>query len=341
MKRMLKAWLLALAVLVGVQAESRSVDLAGGAPSCGGARPHLSRRGTFGRIHVQGGRKHIPDDAEVCIERKHPDDVKDKIRHGWSKRKGSGKSAASPKDIPARGSDTPVASSKDSPARGSDTPVASSKVSPARGSATPVASPNVLASYDISIRHGGKKWQPAAGDPVRVTVELEEPVPVTDASSLGVVHLADDGTVENLPASRYGFTYNAAKTAVTAFWFKATGFSVYAITETEGGDLLVPRRYYHFYGRSTVVTNGAAVSNEAYPYEYHDRSNDVVNVQIVKDGDLLVEPPVPPNHVSSDHVSVFKGWYVIGSATRAADGRTRLKIRNFRTMCSIAFATEK
>ena len=289
MKRMLKAWLLALAVLVGVQAESRSVDLAGGAPSCGGARPHLSRRGTFGRIHVQGGRKHIPDDAEVCIERKHPDDVKDKIRHGWSKRKGSGKSAASPKDIPARGSDTPV------------------------------ASPNVLASYDISIRHGGKKWQPAAGDPVRVTVELEEPVPVTDASSLGVVHLADDGTVENLPASRYGFTYNAAKTAVTAFWFKATGFSVYAITETEGGDLLVPRRYYHFYGRSTVVTNGAAVSNEAYPYEYHDRSNDVVNVQIVKDGDLLVEPPVPPNHVSSDHVSVFKGWYVIGSATRAAD----------------------
>ena len=53
----------------------------------------------------------------------------------------------------------------------------------------------VLAMYDISIRSGGKKWQPDAGDPVRVTVDLEEPVAAT-SSSLGVAHLADDGTVE-------------------------------------------------------------------------------------------------------------------------------------------------
>ncbi len=180
------------------------------------------------------------------------------------------------------------------------------------------AAPSVLAMYDISIRHGGRKWQPAAGDPVRVTMELDEPVSVSDASALGVVHLADDGTVETLDASRYGFTYNAARSAVTAFWFDASGFSVYAIVETEGGDLLVPRRFYHFYDRSTVVTNGAVISDVAYPYPYEDRTNDVVNVQIVKDGDLLVEPPIPPNHVSDDQISVFKGWYVVKSAARAA-----------------------
>ena len=289
MKRVLQMWLLALAVLVGVSADARHAAQGGSPQSHGEMSSRLSRRGSFGRINIQGGKKRFPEGAEVSIERKRPDDVKHRIAAGWSKHEGSCKSAASPKNFPTRGSDTPV------------------------------ASPNVLASYDISIRHGGQKWQPAAGDPVRVTVELDEPVPVTDASSLGVVHLADDGTVENLPASRYGFTYNAAKTAVTAFWFKATGFSVYAIIETEGGDLLEPRRFYHFYGRSTVVTNGTDVSNEALPYQYHDRSNDVVNVQIVKTGDLLVEPPVPPNHVSGEHISVFKGWYVIGSTPRAAD----------------------
>ena len=62
----------------------------------------------------------------------------------------------------------------------------------------------VLAMYDISIRAGGKKWQPDAGDPVRVTVELDEPV-VATSSSLGVAHLADDGTVEELRAAVRAF----------------------------------------------------------------------------------------------------------------------------------------
>ena len=48
-------------------------------------------------------------------------------------------------------------------------------------SAAPAAaakSPNVLAMYDISINAGGQKWQPAAGEPVRVDIELDEPVGV-------------------------------------------------------------------------------------------------------------------------------------------------------------------
>ena len=113
MKRVLQMWLLALAVLVGVSAVARPAAQEGSPRSHGEMSSRLSRRGSFGRIHVQGGRKHFPEGAEVSIERKRPDDVKRKIHQGWSKRKRSGKSAASP---------------------------------------------HSLASYDISIRHGGKKW---------------------------------------------------------------------------------------------------------------------------------------------------------------------------------------
>ena len=267
MKRMLKAWLLALAVLVGVQAESRPVGPTGAAPSQGGVCRHLSRKGAFGRINIQGGKKQFPEGAEVSIERKRPDDVKRKIHQGWPKRKGSGKNAASP---------------------------------------------NILASYDISIRHGGRKWQPDAGDPVRVAVELDEPVACATGTDLGVVHLADDGTVEALPASRYGFTYNAARTAVTAFWFDASGFSIYSIVNNSG-TLVTPRRFYHFYDRPVAVPGSTTDEVQALPYRYTDRSNEVINVQIVKDGDSLVEPPIPPDivDVNSNLVSSFEGWYVV------------------------------
>ena len=139
-------------------------------------------------------------------------------------------------------------------------------------------SPRVLAMYDVSISAEGRKWQPRAGEPVRVEVELDEPVSVEAASSLVVVHLADDGTVEELPSSRYGFTYNAGNTAVTAFWFSASGFSIYSIVDMSG-DLVTPRRFYHFYGHPHDVDGSSAV--EALPYVYHDESNDVVKVQIV------------------------------------------------------------
>ena len=152
MKRVLQMWLLALAVLVGVSAGARPVAQGGAPQSHGEMSSRLSRRGSFGRINIQGGKKHFPEGAEVSVERKRPDDVKRRIHQGWSKRQGSGKPAA----------------------------------------------PNVLASYDISIRHGGRKWQPDADDPVRVTVELDEPVACATGTDLGVVHLADDGMVEEL-----------------------------------------------------------------------------------------------------------------------------------------------
>ena len=284
MKTMMKKVKLALAVMAGVLAFALSADAKPSAPR-DEASPRLTRKGAAGHIDVRAGRKHFPKDAEVSIERARPDDVKRKIQQGWSRRKGSGKSAASPKNRLAR------------------------------GSGTLAASPTVLASYDISIKSGGKKWQPDAGDPVRVTVDLDEPVAVTATSSLGIAHLSDDGAIEELPASRYGFTYNAAMTAVTSFWVDADGFSIYTIIDTDG-ELQTARRFYHFYGHPTTE-NG---TSSTLPYLFRDQSNDVVNVQIVKDGDKLKEPPIPLDILDEDGEvkSVFEGWYVVSSNARPA-----------------------
>ena len=245
----------------------------------------LSSRNATGHIAVRARGRHLPGNAQVSISRTHAKDKKDRIRSGFGKRhhgKNGGRGAAAQQ----------------------------------RASATP----NVLAMYDISISDGGKKWQPAASEPVQVTIDLAEPVPVQNAASLGVVHLADDGTVEELEASRRGFTFNADKTAVTAFWFDASGFSVYAIVD-EVGELVTPRRFYHFYDHPTTVTENGHVSSFTLPYIYHDESNDVVNVQIVKDGDMLKEPPIPPDitNETGEVVSMFEGWYVVSTNMRPAD----------------------
>ena len=55
MKRVLQMWLLALAVLVGVSAVARPSAQEGTPRSHGEMSSRLSRRGSFGRIHVQGG----------------------------------------------------------------------------------------------------------------------------------------------------------------------------------------------------------------------------------------------------------------------------------------------
>ncbi|MBP5286124.1 MAG: hypothetical protein ILO34_08485, partial [Kiritimatiellae bacterium] len=178
--------------------------------------------------------------------------------------------------------------------------------------------PRVLAMYDVSVSADGRKWQPEAGEPVRVEVELSEPVPVGSGSSLSVVHLADNGEIEELPPSRFGFVRSDDGATVVAFWFSASGFSIYSIVDMNG-DLATPRRFYHFYDHPSAIEGSHAV--RTFPYRYADRSNDVVNVQIVKDGDMLKEPPVPEDILDENGVpvSTFEGWYVVHNEPRPAN----------------------
>ena len=260
-------------------------------PAAPGSAPvdRLSRQSAHGRIAMRASGKHLPGDAKISFARTHSEKARGKVVDGLAK-KWRGRHGGK--------------------------------------KAAKAPTPRVLAMYDVSINAGSRKWQPAAGEPVKVTVELAEPVAVTAGSSLEVAHLADDGTVEELDASRYGFTYSADKSAVTAFWFSATGFSVYAIVDGNG-DLVTPRRFYHFYDHPMNIDGVPDV--KALPYLYHDESNNVVNVQIVKSGDELKEPPIPPDILDGDGnlVSMFEGWYIVSTNARAANAvETKLDATN-------------
>ncbi|MBQ6329977.1 MAG: InlB B-repeat-containing protein, partial [Kiritimatiellae bacterium] len=184
--------------------------------------------------------------------------------------------------------------------------------------------PSVLAMYDISIRAGGKKWQPDAGEPVRVDIELDEPVAVAAGNVPAVVHLADDGTVEELDASRYGFTYNKDKSAVTAFWFSATGFSVYAIT-LEDGTYSPNRRLYDFYSLDfNRYLEDGVTSNTTYntyvPRYFTTVEGNRTFRQIVRSGEYLVRPEALP----SPFGRTFIGWYLYSTnnANQTVEGVT-------------------
>ena len=265
----------------------------------GGAPDRVSRRSASGHIAVRSEGRRLPGNAEVSFARTHADDAKRKIREGWEKRR--------------RGGVRPGPKRRQARVKGASGP----------GETTPA----VLAMYDISIRADGRKWQPAAGEPVRVDVELEEPVTVKAAFSLGVVHLSDDGEVEELDSSRYGFTYNKEKSAVTAFWFSAEGFSVYAITEgaDHTTDSAPARRLYDFYSLDfNKYLEDGVTSNTTYntyvPRYFKTLEGNYTFRQIVTNNQYLVRPEALPSPLGR----TFMGWYLYSTnnANKTVDGIT-------------------
>ncbi|MBR6733165.1 MAG: InlB B-repeat-containing protein [Kiritimatiellae bacterium] len=233
---------------------------------------HLTRVSSHGRIAVKAEGNRFSESAKVSFSRTRADGVKRRIMEGLAKKR--------------RGGPRLLGAAKEPSSR---------------------KEPSVLAMYDISIESDGAKWQPAAGEPVQVDVTLDEPVAITPGATLGVAHLADDGTVEALPASRYSFTYNAAKTAVTAFSFSAEGFSVYAITEGDDhtADSDPARRIYQFYTLDE--------SDSYVPFYFVADDNTRTFRQIVKDGQSLARP-----EMVSSKGRTFMGWYLFDGTDYAA-----------------------
>ena len=172
---------------------------------------------------------------------------------------------------------------------------------------------SVIGAYDISITDENNiKWQPSS-DGVEVEVVLSEPLS-TKYKNLGLVHYLSNGSAEVVKTA--SFKRNSSG-AVESFAFTANSFSIYAIVNTDG-KLIAPRRFYHFYGHTSTNAAGFDV---ALPYQFKDQSNDFVNVQIVKDGDYLKEPPIPADIVdeNGEVVSMFEGWYVVATNARPAE----------------------
>ena len=117
----------------------------------------------------------------------------------------------------------------------------------------------VLAMYDISIRSGGKKWQPDAGDPVRVTVDLEEPVAAT-SSSLGVAHLTAAGPAPDVQQPR-----------------------VTRIVPEDGGMALYVENLKGYMRVKTV--KDLSLSDGVTPAVQTDGSAEAVRIVVPKDGD--------------------------------------------------------
>ena len=259
----------------------------------------------MGRIAVRAGGKHLPGNAEVTLKRTRASEMERRVKDGVSRRRHRGGAPGGRRLLKAAANGAATAQ-----------PNASA------GSAE--RSVNVLAMYDIAISADGEKWQPAAGEPVRVTVELDEPVTVKEGAPLGVVHLSDDGEVEELDSSRYGFTYDATRTAVTAFWFDATGFSVYAITES-GGTYSPNRRLYDFYSLDfdRFLEDGVTPNptyNTYVPRYFTTVEGNRTFRQIVKSGEMLARPEVLPSPLGR----TFIGWflYATNKANQTVEGVT-------------------
>ncbi|MBR4204504.1 MAG: InlB B-repeat-containing protein [Clostridia bacterium] len=158
-----------------------------------------------------------------------------------------------------------------------------------------------LLAYDITIFANSKElrknnaWQPA-GDAVQVHFYSEE-----FSNDVDVYHLTD---VEAAP--EYIGTVSPENGWIT---FDAESFSVYAVAEHEGGEVLVPRVEFHFIADGALShTEGGSVYYEGTPYTFRNKNNELQTTQILADGETLELIADPANRNEDNR---FFGWYTV------------------------------
>ena len=160
---------------------------------------------------------------------------------------------------------------------------------------------SIARAFDISFVKDGVAYHALSGE-VQIGIQLMDREVTED---MQVVHLGD--TPELLETTVEGDTLS----------FASDSFSVYVIVD--GVSRVTPRRFYHFLGYSPADENSEYAASR---YEYADDSGANVNVQIVKDGDSLVEPPTPDDILAAegdDIIARFFGWYIIRKTPRPTD----------------------
>ena len=156
----------------------------------------------------------------------------------------------------------------------------------------------VLAAYDISILEDGDEYQPEEGKPVEVEISG---VRMQDNADIHVFHVLKDGTKQEVQ----DVTVDEEKTVR----FSATGFSVYIIEDHEGQEHpTTPRKIFHFLEGSYTDHQG---SYEAGHYTFQNMHGDMVSTQKVKNGEVLVLIPNPPDYEYEGGEYQFYGWYVV------------------------------
>ena len=160
--------------------------------------------------------------------------------------------------------------------------------------------------FDITIMKDGNECQPNDGYPVSMKIELEE----TKAEELTVVHFSDEPGIGE--AEIVENTTLPGENDSTIVEFSAESFSVYAIVEHEGEEVVTPRFTIHYLSPVTDLSTQETVSGENYiytvpAYEFLNKAGSKQTTQIIKDGEtleMIVNPPNRPNEF-------FYGWYVV------------------------------
>ncbi|MBP3896029.1 MAG: InlB B-repeat-containing protein, partial [Mogibacterium sp.] len=146
----------------------------------------------------------------------------------------------------------------------------------------------------------GTEVQPVSPEGVHVTLKAKRAV---EGETHQVVHIDDKGIAEEVA--------DADASAKKAS-FDSVGFSIYAIVGEDGktSDEEEVRRTYIFYYPGENGNPDYDTSQPANLVEW--------DKQIVKNGDILVEPGTPSLKDQPD--SFFAGWYAEGSDTRMTFG---------------------
>ena len=101
-----------------------------------------------------------------------------------------------------------------------------------RKSAAVVSGSREIARFDISmVDEKGNKWQPADGQTLDVTVDLNEYLPINEGEKLSLIHYADGESFgEAVPATFITQdNKETGKKEITKFTFSTDGFSVYVV----------------------------------------------------------------------------------------------------------------
>lgn len=164
--------------------------------------------------------------------------------------------------------------------------------------------------FDISFTNAdGSEVEPAAD--VAITVSYDNTQKVSDASSVSIVHIADDGDVSSVDPAKVDV--NAPNGKLSSVEFRASSFSIYGIVDTkdESKDTQYRRTYTFKNDDGSDYTfsldkNPASANNETAVAT-------TTNQQIVKNGGQLLDVGTPEALKKEDQGRKFLGWGVVKS----------------------------
>ena len=158
----------------------------------------------------------------------------------------------------------------------------------------------ILAAYDITIKDGDNKFQPAKDEPINVVIRSNA---IEKDSDLKIIHIKDNGKTEKIK----DFTVKDGRVS-----FDATGFSVYVVIDEEEGTVENPRVKFHFIDKDAAehTDSDSGVYYAGDPYHFKNSHGDDQTSQILKDGESLELIKDPENENGKN----FYGWYIVDPA---------------------------